>query len=75
MEQLALDLPRFMAASDKEKADTLLKIIGVGDRLAALDREIKAVFDRRTAIGPDRPAEAGLCGGKCSNTRRRRTNR
>lgn len=51
VEQLALDLPRFMAASDKEKADTLLKIIGVGDRLAALDREIKAVFDRRTAIG------------------------
>ena len=30
VEQLALDLPRFMAASDKEKADTLLKIIGVG---------------------------------------------
>lgn len=51
VEQLALDLPRFMAASDRDKADTLLKIIGVGDRLAALDREIKATFDRRTAIG------------------------
>lgn len=51
VEQLALDLPRFMAASDREKADTLLKIIGVGDRLAVLDREIKATFDRRTAIG------------------------
>lgn len=51
VEQLALDLPRFMAASDRDKADTLLKIIGVGDRLAVLDREIKATFDRRTAIG------------------------
>ena len=51
VEQLALDLPRFMAASDRDKADTLLKIIGVGDRLAVLDREIKSTFDRRTAIG------------------------
>ena len=51
VEQLALDLPRFMQASDKEKADTLLKIIGVGDQLAQLDRQIKAVYDKRTAIG------------------------
>ena len=28
VEQLALDLPRFLNASDKDKADTLLKIIG-----------------------------------------------
>lgn len=51
VEQLALDLPRFLNASDKDKADTLLKIIGVGDQLAALDREIKAMYDKRTAIG------------------------
>lgn len=51
VEQLALDLPRFLNASDKDKADTLLKIIGVGDQLAALDREIKALYDKRTAIG------------------------
>ncbi len=51
VEQLALDLPRFMAAGDREKADTLLKIIGVGDRLAELDRQIRATFDRRTAVG------------------------
>lgn len=51
VEQLALDLPRFMAASDKDKADALLKIIGVGDKLAELDRQIKTAFDRRTAIG------------------------
>ena len=34
--QLALDLPKFMEASGKEKANTLLQIIGVGDQLAAL---------------------------------------
>ncbi|MGN0974926.1 MAG: AAA family ATPase [Gemmiger sp.] len=51
VEQLALDLPRFLNASDRDKADTLLKIIGVGDRLTCLDREIKAVYDKRTTIG------------------------
>lgn len=51
VEALALDLPRFMNANDREKADTLLKIIGVGDMLACIDREIKQVYDKRTAIG------------------------
>lgn len=51
VEPLALDLPRFMQASDKDKADTLLNIIGVGDALTSLDREIKALYDRRTVIG------------------------
>lgn len=51
VEQLALDLPRFLQAGDKEKADILLQIIGVGDKLADFDRQIKAVYDRRTAIG------------------------
>ena len=40
-----------MNANDREKADTLLKIIGVGDMLACIDREIKQVYDKRTAIG------------------------
>lgn len=51
VEPLALDLPCFMQASDKDKADTLLNIIGVGDALTGLDREIKALYDRRTVIG------------------------
>ena len=33
IEQLALDLPKFMNASGKEKADVLLQIIGVGPQL------------------------------------------
>ena len=38
VEQLALDLPKFMEASDKEKAGILLNIIGVGDQLAQLEK-------------------------------------
>lgn len=51
IEQLALDLPKFMSAGSKEKADTLLKIIGVGDRLAELDRQEAELYNRRHAIG------------------------
>lgn len=51
VEQLALDLPKFMTASDKEKADTLLQIIGVGEPLAMLDQQIKATYDKRKTIG------------------------
>lgn len=51
VEQLALDLPKFMDASGKEKAQTLLKIIGVGDQLAVLDKEEKELYNQRLAIG------------------------
>lgn len=51
VEVLALDLPRFLEASDREKADTLLKIIGVGEELSQLDRRIKALYDKRTTVG------------------------
>ena len=48
---LALDLPSFMHASEKEKADTLLRIIGVGDRLQAFDRQEAQLYSQRTEIG------------------------
>lgn len=47
----ALDLPQFMNASNRDKADTLLQIIGVGDKLYKLESEEKAKYDERTAIG------------------------
>jgi hypothetical protein len=49
--ELALDLPKFMQSSPKEKAATLLGVIGVGDRLHALEAEERALYDRRTEIG------------------------
>lgn len=48
---LALDLPRFLEASSKDKANTLLKIIGVGDQLAAMDMKEKELFSERTVTG------------------------
>lgn len=51
VEQLALDLPRFMEASGKEKAQTLLKIIGIGDRLAELDQKERDLYSTRTSVG------------------------
>lgn len=49
--QLALDLPKFMEASAKEKADTLLQILGVGDQLKELERRETDQYNRRRTIG------------------------
>lgn len=51
VEQLALDLPRFMMSTSKEKANTLLQIIGVGDKLFELERMEMEIYNRRHAIG------------------------
>ncbi len=51
IEQLALDLPKFMEASGKEKAQTLLQIIGVGDQLASMEMEESALYNERLTIG------------------------
>ena len=51
VEQLALDMPRFMQASNREKASTLLRIIGVEDQVLALEKEEKELYDQRHAIG------------------------
>lgn len=51
VEQLALDLPKFMESSSKEKAQTLLQIIGVGSQLAELEQQEKELYNRRLAIG------------------------
>ena len=51
VEQLALDLPRFMESSGKEKAQTLLRIIGVGEQLAGLEKKEKELFGQRRTIG------------------------
>lgn len=51
VEQLALNLPKFMEASSKEKAQTLLNIIGVGPRLAELEKRETELYSQRQAIG------------------------
>ena len=49
--QFALDLPRFMNGNNKEKADTLLQVIGVGDRLYELEQQEKELYNQRRTIG------------------------
>lgn len=49
--QLALDLPKFMESSGKEKADILLHIIGIGDQLHQLEQQETDQYNRRRAIG------------------------
>ena len=51
VEQLALNLPKFMEASDKDKAGTLLNIIGVGDQLAALEKQEAQLYQERLMVG------------------------
>lgn len=51
VEQLALDLPKFLQASEKEKAEILLQVIGVGEQLTELDRQASEIYNRRHAIG------------------------
>ena len=47
----ALDLPKFLSATPKEKAEILLQIIGVGDELFKLEHNETLTYNERTAIG------------------------
>lgn len=51
VEELALNLPKFMESSNKEKANILLQIIGVGEQLAVLEKEEIELYQERLAIG------------------------
>lgn len=51
VEQFALDVPKFMEASGKEKANILLKIIGVGEELYTLESKENELYNHRHALG------------------------
>lgn len=51
VEQLALNLPKFMDQSSSEKARTLLNIIGVGEQLYELEAEEQKLYNQRTTVG------------------------
>lgn len=51
VEQFALDLPCFMQSSSREKADAMLRIIGLEDQVNELERQEKDLFNRRRTIG------------------------
>ena len=51
IEELALNLPKFMESTSTEKANTLLQIIGVGDEILKLEIEEKKLYNERYAVG------------------------
>lgn len=51
VEELAIDLPKFMESSSKDKANILLQIIGIGDQLAKLELEEKSIYNERYQVG------------------------
>ena len=51
VETFALDLPRFMELNSKDKANVLLKTIGVEDQLRKLDLDESTTFNRRRELG------------------------
>lgn len=53
IEELALNLPKFMESPDREKANTLLQIIGVGDQLRELERKETEVYNQRRVVGQE----------------------
>lgn len=53
VEELALNLPKFLQSSEKEKADTLLRIIGVGPQLLKLEQEHSRLYQERLYTGQE----------------------
>lgn len=51
IDTFALDIPQFMNCTNKEKANILLRIIGVGDKLSELENKETETYNRRHAIG------------------------
>ena len=51
VEEFALDLPKFMAQTAKEKAGTLLRILGIEDKLVELTQAEQSIYNQRRTIG------------------------
>lgn len=51
IDELALDMPKFLAMKGADKADVLLRILGIGDQLAALETEERKYYEERTLLG------------------------
>ena len=51
VEELAINLPKFMNATNKDKANILLQIIGVGNQLYELEKQENELYNQRRTIG------------------------
>lgn len=51
IDRLAINLPKFMNSTNKEKANILLKIIGVGEQLAKFQLQENELYQERLTVG------------------------
>jgi len=51
LNEFALDINRFMRATDSDKAKMLIEHLGIGEQLEQLTKKEKALFDERTVVG------------------------
>lgn len=58
IEELSLNLPKFLNSNSKDKAKTLLRILGIEDQLAALEQEERRLMDERLLVGRDADRKA-----------------
>lgn len=50
---LAIDLPKFMSSTDKEKAEVLLDLLGLKDEVVELDRKLNSLMEQRKPLKTD----------------------
>jgi len=53
LSQLALDLPKFLGGSDRDRTTALLQTLGIDEQLAALDGQIRSCYQQRQLVGQD----------------------
>jgi len=51
VEELAINLPKFMDKSETEKAEQLLLTLGIGDQLEAIQKREQEAYDKRHQFG------------------------
>jgi len=57
MSQLALDLPKFLAGTDRDRTTALLQTLGIDQELSRIDNAIKSNYDKRLLVGKDAKAK------------------
>ena len=53
LSHLALDLPKFIGGSDRDRTNALLQTLGIDEQLAAFDSQIRSCYQERQLVGQD----------------------
>lgn len=63
LNEFALDLGKFLHASDADKSKMLIQHLGIGEKLDHLDAKIKSLYDERTVTNRDAERKKQLADG------------